>query len=106
MKAETALRAGDWLTFAKENADDIGAVRSITNREATSVEYEVRVNLRSIAIHAYEEGEGEVGVWSTCVSFGMTDATVVGGSAFVAAAREQDRIAETIAHLAKGGLYR
>lgn len=98
----TKLKAGDWEGFARAVREDIAVVREIIDRDDTGIYYEVRVALRSLAAQAYEEGEDSLTVWSTEVGFGQTDATVAGGAAFVAASREQDRVAETIAMIARG----
>jgi hypothetical protein len=73
---------------------DVFAVKTITIREYDGIHYEVRVSLRSLDEHAFEEGESDLGVWTFFVPFGQTDATVAGGSAFVAAARRQEEVAE------------
>jgi hypothetical protein len=69
-------------------------VSTRTERDEGGVSYEVRVGEVEARRSAYEEGEGELGVWDTYVPFGMTDDTVAGGGAFIRAAREQERIAE------------
>jgi len=76
---------------------------SLPERDDTGITYQVYVVLRSLAAHAYEEGEDCRHVWDTRVEFGQTDATVAGGSAFIYAAREQDEISDRIAALVWGG---
>lgn len=72
---------------------DVFSVTMHTVRTAEDVQYIVSVGLRSLAAHAFEEGEDEIGVWSYSVPFGHTDATVAGGAAFVQAARRQEEVA-------------
>jgi hypothetical protein len=91
---------GEWHEKGVEMAlaihDDVATVRTITTRDDTGVDYEIRCGLRSAGDHAYEEGEGECVVWTGRVDFGQTDATVAGGAAFLLEAREQERAAGAI----------
>lgn len=93
---------GNWRQWALDKREDIAGVITHTERDDTGVNYDVSVVLRSLAEHAYEEGEDQRGVWGLRVEFGQTDATVAGGFAFVEAAREQQLIADTIAGIVWG----
>lgn len=84
----------DWNRLVREHHDDVAAVRSIISRDATGIDYEIRLVLRSAGVPVSIRG---VTVWYTRVDFGQTDASTAGGAAFVIASREQDEIAETIA---------
>lgn len=78
--------------LSKYVGDVFGTV-CLINRDDTGIDYEVRLRLRSAAEHAFEEGEDSVCIWVRRVEFGHSDTNCAGGSAFVAAAQEQERIA-------------
>jgi hypothetical protein len=99
----TKLRAGNWLGFAADNATDIAVVRQRIDRDDTGIDYEIRVSMRSLAAHAYEEGEDDISIWHRRVDFGQTDATCAGGYLFVEAAREQQKIADMVAIIMRQG---
>jgi hypothetical protein len=75
---------------------DVASVRMITTRDDTGIDYDVYVELRSRQEHVREEMDAFAPVWSERVCFGSTDATCAGGSAFVHAAREQQRAADEV----------
>lgn len=87
----------NWREWLAINAADITAAETLVERDEHGIDYEVRVSLGSLTKGAYEEGEGQVTVWSRRVEFGKTAARSAGGGAFVEAAREQDAIADAIA---------
>lgn len=87
----------NWREWLAINAGDITAVESLIERDEHGIDYEVRVSLGSLAKSAYEEGEGQLTVWSRRVEFGKTAARSAGGGVFVEAAREQDSVADAIA---------
>lgn len=76
-----------------KHAGNVAAVEQRVERDDTGVSYEVRITLRDCP-GAYEEGDGQFSVWRWRQCFGASDATCAGGSAFVYAAREQERAAE------------
>lgn len=82
--------------WTRAEREDVAEVIRTTARDDTGVSYGVSLALRSMAASAYEEGEDRVSVWEHRVDFGGTDANHAGGSSFLYAAREQDRIADEI----------
>lgn len=86
----------EWtLPADKTPADgDVCEVVMHTVRTSDGIQYDVSLGLRSLSAHAFEQGEDQRAVWSYFVPFGQTDATVAGGSAFVAAARRQQEVAD------------
>jgi len=100
MRGEWDMRAWaadrDWRRAAREAREDIAGVVQTTDRDDTGVSYAVFVTLRSFAANAYEEGEDRLQIWGTRVDFGQCDRNVAGGSDFVHASREQQRIADEI----------
>ena len=98
-RALTAERTQNgWVMGRRDQIEadpgDIADVMQVTTRDDSSIDYEVRVTLRSLDAAAYEEGEGQVAIWRRRIYFGATDARCSGGSDFVLAAREQERCAE------------
>lgn len=96
-----------WLPGAKERlaslpVGDVAEVQQRITRDDTGIDYEVVVSLRSLAKHAFEQGEDQMLVWYERVDFGLTDANVAGGYAFVTAAREQQTVADQVWMTANG----
>ena len=91
------LRRNQQEAFAGWQAiGDVASIRTMTTRDDTGIDYDVLVELRSLMEHAVKEADGFICVWSERVCFGATDANVAGGSAFVHAAREQQRVADQV----------
>ena len=65
-----------------------GPIVSLCIRTRTEIEYQVIIGDADSGDH----GRSRI-VWHREVTFGMTDATVAGGSAFIEASRTQDRVA-------------
>lgn len=86
-RAESVLlRLGaKWVYEAIEDNPD-GPVAMETEISRQTVEYEVRIGGSS------DRDKGRI-IWHKTVWFGASDAHCAGGSAFVAAAREQDQVA-------------
>jgi hypothetical protein len=82
-----------WPTEWKGRGKPMFPICTACTRDETGIDYEVRVTDSEAARHAFEEGEGEMVVWSTRRDFGQREGTTAGGAAFVYAAREQERIA-------------
>jgi hypothetical protein len=88
----------------KIKPEDVATVCQITNRDATGIDYEICLSLRSLAVSAFEHGEDQIIIWSDRVDFGQTNATAAGGADFVEMARKQQWIAnECCEYAAMGG---
>lgn len=84
-----------WRERIEEMVGDVGEVVCLTVRDDTCVRYEVLVARRSLSESAVY-GRPRTLMWSDEVYFGQTDASLSGGSAFVAMARKQEQIAAGI----------
>lgn len=89
----------DWTQAERE---DVAEVTQTTERDDTGITYAVCVALRSLAAHAYEEGENRLRIWTKRVDFGSTDSHCAGGYAFTDAARTQARLSDEIADVVWG----
>jgi hypothetical protein len=83
----------DGKASLKKHAGDVTEVSTIVERDDEGIYYEVRIRVGEMSIHAFEEGEDQLCIWSGRIDFGKEHATVAGGSVFVAAAREQEQVA-------------
>lgn len=90
----------DWKArVADLKPGDVESVACVTTRDDEGVHFEVRVALRSLAKHAFEEGEDQLCVWSDEVQF-RPDVESAGARSW-AMAREQERIAAEVWTMAR-----
>jgi hypothetical protein len=91
----------DWKQrVADLKPGDVASIICVTERDEDGVYYEVCVSLRSLAVHAFEEGEDQLRIWEDEVAF-KPDIESAGARTW-AKAREQEQIAAEVWTMTRG----